>query len=60
MSRAHDIREAEDQTDRERFQCVTCTGVAQEHSDYCVSCEMYWDDTRKGLLFEAEEWGGSE
>lgn len=40
------VREALAQVETERFQCLTCSGVAQEHSDYCVSCEMRWDHFR--------------
>lgn len=42
MSRNRDVLNAEDQVARERFQCMTCSGVAQEHSDYCIQCEMHY------------------
>lgn len=55
MSKADDIRAATHQVEAERFQCITCSGVAQEHSDYCVSCEVYWDDVRLGHLDQGDE-----
>lgn len=60
MSRAREIRDAEHQVETERYQCITCSGVAQAHSDYCVHCEVYWNDVKNGLFDKGDEkWAES-
>lgn len=48
------VNEAVQQADDERWQCLTCTGPAEEHGDYCWHCKMYWDDCASGLWEDAE------
>lgn len=52
------VHEAHAQVEAERFECLTCSGVAQEHSDYCLSCEMYWSDVREvqPIAMENASW----
>lgn len=38
----------------EAWQCATCNSPAQEDSQYCRNCELYWQDVDNGLF----EFGG--
>jgi hypothetical protein len=48
-AKAREVLKAEQQLEDERFACITCSGIAQDQSDYCLPCEIYWEDTK--------EWG---
>lgn len=37
-------QKAKQQEEEERWQCKTCPAPAQEHSPYCLSCQLYWED----------------
>jgi hypothetical protein len=37
---------------QEEWKCLTCNSPAQEDSQYCRSCELYWQDVRNGLLLD--------
>lgn len=41
--------EAETQVEEERWMCATCIAPAQENSDYCLSCFLYWRDCKDGM-----------
>ncbi len=55
MSKAGDIRSALIKTRTDAWQCKTCQQPAREHSLYCFSCELYWDDVSNGLFDEVEK-----
>lgn len=55
MARARDVLEAEEQADRERWQCLTCSQPADENSDHCMHCVTYWDDVSNGLYDRDDE-----
>lgn len=35
---------------RDRWQCVTCSGPAEEDSKYCRHCSSYWGDVSDGMF----------
>jgi len=43
------IRSALDQAAEEDWQCATCSAAAEESSQYCMSCGLYWQDVENGL-----------
>lgn len=44
QSKAEAFKDAHRESEADRWQCRTCIAPAQEHSMYCMSCEMYWND----------------
>jgi hypothetical protein len=50
MGKARDKADAEQQAVEEHWQCQTCDKPAQEHSVYCMHCQMYWADVANGVF----------
>lgn len=44
MGRQKAVSEALQQVEDEQHMCASCSSERQEHSKYCVHCEMYWED----------------
>ncbi len=46
------------QVEQENIACSTCTGLAIEGKEYCLSCKLYWDDVKSGIVarWERNDW----
>ncbi len=44
MSKASDLKFACKEIEDSRWRCSTCTAPHQENSEYCLSCELYWNN----------------
>jgi hypothetical protein len=49
------IREALIEANRDRWQCLTCSGVVEEGSVHCRHCAAYWEDCRNGLWSDLDD-----
>src|SRR5258706_14148654 len=43
MSKSNDLKLAHIEEEQAKWQCATCIAPAQENSQYCMSCEDYWN-----------------
>ncbi len=43
MSKSNDLKLAHIEKEQTKWQCATCIAPAQENSQYCMSCEDYWN-----------------
>jgi hypothetical protein len=50
-----EARAAVEECRRDEWKCRTCRAPTAEDSEYCWSCESYWNDCRDGLWDESSE-----